>query len=159
MNETVSQVTMTQCFVMRARIPAEAPAGAGLIAWRMKRVREYIDWSFAQPITLSDLATVAGLSKMYFAAQFRRATGFRPHEFALRRRIERSQELLLGSELPLVQVALDVGFETQSHYSATFKRLVGETPARWRTLRRKQQDFSIRPARSSLWSDGEASAS
>lgn len=104
----------------------------GLIAWRLKRVRDYVDAHFAHPITLSDLANVAGLSRMHFAGEFRRATGVRPHEFVLRQRVERSQKMLLASNLSLVQIALSHGFQTQSHYSVVFKRIVGHTPARWR---------------------------
>ncbi len=128
-------VTLEPAFVA-AETLTYGQGGKGLITWRLRRVREYIDWHLAHAITLMDLANAAGLSKMHFAAQFRRATGLRPHEFVLRRRVERSQELLLRSDLPLVQIALSSGFETQSHYSAVFKRMVGETPARWRALQR-----------------------
>jgi AraC-like DNA-binding protein len=69
---------------------------------------------------------------MHFAAQFRAATGLRPHEYLLRRRIERAQELLLGSGMPVVEVALSVGFQTQSHFTSAFKRIVGQPPSAWR---------------------------
>jgi AraC-like DNA-binding protein len=69
---------------------------------------------------------------MHFAALFRVATGARPHEYVLRRRIERAQELLRDSSLTLVDVALSVGFQTQSHFTTVFKRFTGETPHRWR---------------------------
>ena len=108
----------------------------GLITWRLKRVREFIDLHLAHSITLADLAKAVGLSRMHFAAQFRRATGVRPHEYVLRRRVERSREMLVCSNLPVVQIALNHGFETQSHYSAVFKRIVGETPGRWRWLQK-----------------------
>ena len=55
------------------------------------------------------MAVAAGLTRMHFAAQFRAATGMRPHGFLLQRRIERAQELLRDPELALVDVALSVG--------------------------------------------------
>ncbi len=75
---------------------------------------------------------VAGLSRMHFASQFRAATGFRPHEYLLRRRIQRSEELLRQSPMSLVEIALTVGFQTQAHFTTVFKRFVGDTPYQWR---------------------------
>jgi AraC-like DNA-binding protein len=100
--------------------------------WRLKRVVEYVDSHLSSRITLAGMAAAAGLSRMHFAAQFRAATATRPHHYVLQRRIERAQELLRNRESTLVDVALSVGFQSQSHFSTIFKRLVGETPHRWR---------------------------
>jgi AraC-like DNA-binding protein len=81
-------------------------------------------------------AWLAGVSRMYFAAQFREATGLRPHEYVLRRRIGVAKQMLEGSEQPLVEIALGVGFQTQSHFTTVFKRMEGFTPHRWRQLNR-----------------------
>src|SRR5882757_8322948 len=100
--------------------------------WRLKRVFEYIDAHLGERIASADLADVAGLTCMYFAARFRIATGVRPHEYVLRRRIERAQELLLKEGCAVVDIALSIGFQTQAHFTTVFKRFVGETPHRWR---------------------------
>ena len=100
--------------------------------WRLKRVVEYVDRHLSGKITLLDLAAVAGLSRMHFASQFRAATGFRPHEYLLRRRIQRAEELLRQSTMTLVEIALTVGFQTQAHFTTVFKRFVGDTPFQWR---------------------------
>jgi AraC-like DNA-binding protein len=92
--------------------------------------------NLAEPISLADIASAAGLSRMHFAAQFRAATGLRPHEYLLQRRIERAQELLLNSRLPLVEIAFDVGFKTQAHFTTVFARFVNETPNSWRQRNR-----------------------
>ncbi|BAL74578.1 transcriptional regulatory protein [Bradyrhizobium cosmicum] len=101
--------------------------------WRLKRVLQYVDKNLTGKITLQDMAAVAGLSRMHFAAQFRAATGVRPREYLLRRRIERAQELLKQAELALVDIALTVGFQTQAHFTTVFKRFVGDTPYQWRS--------------------------
>ena len=93
---------------------------------------DLVDAHLADPIGLADLAGATGLSRMHFAAQFRAATGLRPHEYLLRRRIERAQTLLSASRLPLCEVALDVGFKSQAHFTTVFARFVGETPNAWR---------------------------
>jgi AraC-like DNA-binding protein len=100
--------------------------------WRLKRALDYIDANLDEPITLADLAAATTLSPMHFAAQFRISTGVRPHEYLLRRRIERAQELLLQPGLSIVDVALSVGFQTQSHFTTVFRRFIGDTPHRWR---------------------------
>ncbi|MER8447661.1 AraC family transcriptional regulator [Mesorhizobium sp. M1066] len=100
--------------------------------WRLKRALEYIDANLAEPITLGDLAAVTGLSSMHFAAQFRISTGIRPHEYLLRRRIERARDLLLQHDLSIADIALSVGFQTQSHFTTVFKRFVGDAPHQWR---------------------------
>jgi AraC-like DNA-binding protein len=71
---------------------------------------------------------------MHFASQFRAATNLRPHEFVLRRRVQRAEELLQNTSTPIVEVALMVGFQTQAHFTTTFKRFVGSTPNRWRAV-------------------------
>lgn len=115
---------------------ADATRGRrGLLRWRLNKVRDYVDANLADSITLSDLAAAAGLSRMHFAAEFRSATGMRPHDYILRRRIERSCELLLSTDMPIVQVALEVGFQTQAHFTTVFKRFVQTTPFRWRRSR------------------------
>ena len=73
---------------------------------------------------------------MHFAAQFRVATGLRPRDYLLRRRIERAQALLRDTELPMGEVAFKVGFPNQAHFSMVFRRLAGLTPRQWR-LREK----------------------
>jgi AraC family transcriptional regulator len=112
--------------------------------WRLKRVTDYVDNHLPEKIRLIDLAAVAGLSRMHFASQFRVATGLRPHEFLLRRRIRRSEELLRGSSMAIVEIALNVGFQTQAHFSTVFKRFVGFTPRQWRTASQSQMPRQIR---------------
>jgi hypothetical protein len=70
---------------------------------------------------------------MHFAAQLRAATGYRPREYLLTRRVEHAKSLLTTTDKSLVEVALAVGFSTQAHFSTVFKRISGETPARWRS--------------------------
>ena len=117
---------------------ARSPQGSrnGLVKWRLKRVQDFIEAELSEPLSLADLARCAGLSRMHFAAQFRAATGMRPHEYVVRRRIQRAQEMLLTTAEPLVEVALSVGFQTQAHFTTVFRRLLGETPGRWRQVQR-----------------------
>jgi AraC-like DNA-binding protein len=105
---------------------------AALPKWRLMRVLTYIETNIGGPITLANLAATAGLSRMYFAKQFRATTGFRPHEYVLRKRVERAQQLLATTSDALVDIALTVGFQTQAHFTTVFKNITGSTPYQWR---------------------------
>ena len=107
-------------------------AVAALPKWRLMRVLKYIDANIGEPITLANLAAAAGLSRMYFAKQFRASTGIRPHDYVLRKRIERAQQMLAAKRTTLVDIALSVGFQTQGHFTTVFKKFVGNTPCQWR---------------------------
>lgn len=111
--------------------PPRAKVNA-LPKWRLRRVERYIADHFDRCISLSELANVAGLSRMHFAAQFRAATGYRPREYLLNHRVEHAKTLLTTTARPLAEIALAVGFSTQAHFSTVFKRISGESPARWR---------------------------
>jgi AraC-like DNA-binding protein len=121
----------------RRKISGTGTAKAALPHWRLKRVFGHVQVNLGQPITLSDMAKAAGLTPMHFARQFRVATGIRPHEYLLRQRVKKAQELLRESDNTLVEVALSVGFQTQAHFTTVFKRFTGETPHRWRAEARK----------------------
>ncbi|MCK1655570.1 helix-turn-helix transcriptional regulator [Bradyrhizobium sp. 149] len=116
----------------RARVNA-------LPKWRLRRVEQYVTDHFHRCISLSELANVAGLSRMHFAAQFRVATGYRPREYLLNHRIEHAKTLLATTERPLAEIALAVGFSTQAHFSTVFKRISGQSPARWRLASKGQR--------------------
>jgi AraC-like DNA-binding protein len=116
----------------RCEQPSTRRQSTPLPKWRLKRVVEYVDAHLENSVSLADLASCAGLTSMHFARQFRVATGIRPHEYLLRRRIARAQELLLTSNTALVEIAFCVGFQTQAHFTTVFKRFVGVTPGQWR---------------------------
>ncbi|SEN21966.1 transcriptional regulator, AraC family [Luteibacter sp. UNCMF331Sha3.1] len=104
--------------------------------WRLARVTDYVGANLDKPITLADIARAAGLSPMHFAAQFRAATGHKPHEYLQLRRIERAKELLDRGHLSLIEIALETGFRTQAHFTTVFKRFAGSTPHSWRERER-----------------------
>ncbi len=103
-----------------------------LAKWRLKRALEYIEENISRPIYLAELGNVAGLSSMRFSTQFRASTNYSPHEFILRRKIVRAQQLLADPRMKLADVALSLGFHSQGHLSLVFRKFVGETPGRWR---------------------------
>jgi AraC family transcriptional regulator len=141
--ESVGQTLVMH--VARLRLPQRTTGP--LPKWRLQRVQEYIDTHLDSTLSLSDLATVVGLSRMHFAAQFRAATGHRPHEYVQSRRIDSAKAILSNTDMPIAEVALSVGFNAQSHFTTVFKRLTGDAPARWRRMVAGAPDPYLLPLR------------
>lgn len=95
---------------------------------RWREVTEYIHAHLSQPLTLPELASLAAMSPYHFTRAFKQALGVSPHQYIISARIEQARKLLLKGDLPLTQVATELGFYDQSHFTRTFKRLVGFTP-------------------------------
>ncbi|MFF7705839.1 helix-turn-helix domain-containing protein [Pseudomonas sp. NPDC007930] len=104
----------------------------GLAAHTRRRLLEYIDAHLAQPLSLGELAGVAGLSEFHCARMFRESLGVAPHQYVLARRIARAQQLLRESPLALGEVAMACGFASASHFSSRFARQVGASPGVYR---------------------------
>jgi AraC family transcriptional regulator len=133
--DSVGIAIVARLLSLRQADLSDPPKVTELAKWRLKRAIEYIETSLAESVSLADIASAAGLTRMHFAAQFRAATGLRPHEYLLRRRIERAQEKLAGTDISLAEIALSVGFQTQSHFTSVFTRMVGQPPRAWRRAR------------------------
>jgi AraC family transcriptional regulator len=104
-----------------------------LPAWKLRRVRDFVEDNLFHPIYLSEMSEIAGLSRMHFAAQFRAATGLTPHAYLLRRKVERAQTLLSDLTLSVADVGSIVGFKNKTHFASAFKKIAGVSPSRWRS--------------------------
>jgi AraC-like DNA-binding protein len=120
---------------LRQRAPPP-PSRGGIPPGAMRRVREYVETHLSESMDLAELAAVAGLSVYHFARAFKQTAGVTPHHYLVRQRIERAQEMLARSELPLSEVALATGFSDQSHLARHFRQLVGMTPGQFRWSQR-----------------------
>lgn len=110
---------------------AAAPTG-GLSAKHLRIVKERIEASLSHGVSLDELAEEVGLSRFHLARAFKASTGVPPHRYLTLRRVERAKELLRDPEKPLVEVALETGFSSQSHFTGRFREATGLTPLRYR---------------------------
>ncbi|MET0649092.1 MAG: AraC family transcriptional regulator [Pyrinomonadaceae bacterium] len=115
-----------------ARMPAAQNHNTNLPAYKLRRVTEYINDNLTKNLTLAELAAVALMNPHSFSRAFKQTTGTPPHRYVSNCRVERAKTLLAEDELPLVEVGLSVGFQTQSHFTTLFHRLTGVTPKAFR---------------------------
>jgi AraC family transcriptional regulator len=73
------------------------------------------------------------MSPHYFAELFKRSTGLAPHQFVLRRRMERAKQLLRDPQRSVGDAGFAVGFQDSSHFARMFRRLVGASPSTFRS--------------------------
>jgi AraC family transcriptional regulator len=95
-------------------------------------VTAYMSERLDQPIGLDELADLTGLSRAHFCTAFRHATGYTPHEWLTRQRLERARILLRDPRSSITKIALDVGYQTPSAFTAAFRRHMGATPSGYR---------------------------
>ena len=89
--------------------------------------------SRSTPLTLADLAAQANLSEYHFARMFRQSAGLAPHQYVMQRRMDKAQQQVRYTTLPLTEIALNCGFSSASHFSNRFKAATGSTPSQLRT--------------------------
>lgn len=109
------------------------PTGAnGLSPRQLRTTKEYLKANFARDVSLRTLADLAGVSLSRFSRGFKASTGSAPYAWVLQARIERSKDLLMRRSQPISDIAIEVGFADHSHFTKSFRRLVGVTPREWR---------------------------
>jgi AraC family transcriptional regulator len=113
-----------------ANNPVDPPQ---LRAAALARTIEFMDAHLGSDLSLEQLATVASMPVSSFVRSFRKATRMSPHRYFMERRIERSQCLLKSSDTSIAEIAYQLGFSSQSHFSTVFRRYVGATPGRFRS--------------------------
>jgi len=126
-------------FLLALRTYSSTDEAAG-VSQRLRQLEPLLSWLEAnlhQPaIGLGDLAAAAGLSGRRLNTLFRSLFGLSPYAYLVRLRIRRARELLLSRPgEPLRVIAGQTGFRDVSHFIATFRRLTGDTPDRFRSGR------------------------
>lgn len=98
----------------------------------LRRARDLIDREYSRPLEVEQLARTALMSSAHFSRKFRAAYGETPYSYLMTRRIERAKALLRAGELSVTEVCLEVGCASLGSFSASFTRMVGESPTAYR---------------------------
>ncbi|QUY44955.1 helix-turn-helix domain-containing protein [Acaryochloris marina] len=94
----------------------------------LRQTLDYIHDSLGQDLRLSTLANIAQMSESSFCHLFKEQMSISPHQYVIRQRIEKARLLLIDKKLPIVEIAYDCGFNSQSHLTLYFRQHVGITP-------------------------------
>ena len=112
--------------------PSSPPAPPLCLHPSVRRAKELLEHRPGQPWRLADLAQMAGISAHHLVECFTKEVGVSPHRYLLGVRVRLAQEMLVGSDLSVTEIALELGFSSGQHFAATFKRLTGETAQAYR---------------------------
>ena len=113
----------------------------GLAPYKLRQTIDYIQAYLDRDLSLEVMAKQVGVSRSYFADQFKQAMGIAPHQYVIQQRIEKAKQLLRhkrseampsGLSLNIAEIALECGFASQSHLNKVFRNYVGITPKAYR---------------------------
>lgn len=106
---------------------------------RLYHARDYIDACYMRPLTLEQVATVACMSRFHFLRTFKQLFAETPHQYLTRKRLDRADVLLSTSDMPVYQVAMEVGLQSTEAFIRLFRTRHGVSPNSYRSLTRRQQ--------------------
>lgn len=98
----------------------------------VKKAREFIEDSLADPLPLSLVARKAGISESHFCRVFKDATGLTLTDYVNRRRIEWAKNELMKPEIRVSEIAFHIGYQSLSQFNRSFARFTGNSPSQFR---------------------------
>ncbi|MDQ8729510.1 AraC family transcriptional regulator [Bradyrhizobium sp. LHD-71] len=115
--------------------PAIQPAMGGLSPKVLLRAIERLRADSVADVSLSALASDAGLSHFHFCRAFKQSTGLSPHAWLRQHRLEQAMNMLRDTDESIVSIAAALGYSSQTAFAAAFRKLTGQTPGDWRRKR------------------------
>ena len=115
---------------------AEPRQKSALASWQLRRAVDFIEGNCLRSIRLEELASLTGLSQSHFSRAFKASTGTAPHQWQMKVRIGKAQQMLIAGGSSLSEVASETGFADQAHFTRIFRQVTGTTPAHWRKVQK-----------------------
>lgn len=125
--------------------PTEIPV-SDFSSYRLHKVMNAILANPEQDHSLDELATMAGVTPSHFCRVFKKATGISPHQYVMKARLDKAQQMLVQTDLTLAAISDAMGFTSQSHFSRAFRGYAGISPSDYRNKGRRRQDAPARAA-------------
>jgi len=123
------QIFHTLLYALRAKLPVITGENDTLAG----KIKKCLDSSIYSKITISQISSRIGICKAQIIRVCKSAFGVTPYEYILRKRIESSEILLLGTALTIREIAIRLNFSDEFHFSRCFKKRKRCTPYRFRT--------------------------
>jgi AraC-like DNA-binding protein len=111
----------------------------------MDRVMRYLQQRVAEPVTLEEVAAVAHLTPTAFCRFFKASTGKTLVGYLHELRVGMASRLLLETDLPVSEVALESGFPNLSNFNRRFREQKGVSPREFRAATHWERDQERRP--------------
>jgi AraC-like DNA-binding protein len=99
---------------------------------RLSKLDAYIDERLDYPICVDDFCSVLNMPKLQLWRWMKQVTECTPWQYLIKRRLLHAQRLLEHSDMSLVDIALSVGFASQTHFCASFKSVLAQSPGAYR---------------------------
>jgi transcriptional regulator GlxA family with amidase domain len=99
---------------------------------RLLRSKDRMDGAPHEDWPITQLAQVSAVSVAHFAREFKKAFGVPPHRYLLSRRIERATALLRDTDLPIIEIAFQTGWNSVGTFGRVFNDITGESPGEFR---------------------------
>ncbi len=107
-------------------------------SYQVERILNFISGNIYKKITLEEIAEYIGLSQNYLCTLFAKETGLSIHNYIQREKIQISCNLLKYSDRSISDIASYMGFQTQSNFTAIFRKWIDLTPSEYRKLYYKE---------------------
>ncbi len=109
------------------------------------KAKDLVDARYADPLTVDELASAAGLSRAHFSREFRRAFGESPHAYLLTRRLERAAAMLRSTDRSITDICLSVGLQSLGSFTTSFTRTYGRPPTSYRASFPPASNYALIP--------------
>lgn len=100
----------------------------------VSRVSQYIEANCAESLDNYTIAAHFGYHPYYLSSVFKAHTRRTLHQYALEARLKLGANLLLSTDMPISQIAVECGFKDANHFSVKFKKQYGKPPSNWRQI-------------------------
>ena len=114
------------------QISAARPQTRAELYRRLHRARDYLEASLNEPLDLEKAASAAHLSPFHFHRSFKDLFRVTPAQYIRRRRLERAEQLLRSTNLSVLEICHEVGFQSLGSFTTLFRRHTGHTPGVYR---------------------------
>ncbi|GGI54615.1 helix-turn-helix transcriptional regulator [Oxalicibacterium solurbis] len=123
----------TRLLAAHTGVPAAIqPVKGGLAPKILHRSIERLRSDSDVDVSLTALASDAGLSRFHFCRAFKESTGLSPHAWLRQHRLEQATDMLRNTDASIMSIATTLGYASQTAFAAAFRKLTGETPSDWR---------------------------